>query len=188
MLKSFTQQELLSKCSSAKAWDNGLGGKWHWCTEKIFTCRFPLSPFPHLNHEKQTGIYCHHPPWHFWHIGFSPPAFIPTTISIQRGEKHRDWGEFCRMCSRHWVLSDSSPQPGKQELLDCPESRFWLCCVTAGNVFELSFPSPLNGDDKIELTVVVRVEPGNVHKQWPHAWPMNSVHRGGGSSLLLLDC
>lgn len=37
------------------------------------------------------------------------------------------------------------------------------CCVTAGKVFELSFPSLLNWDDKIDLTIV-RTEPGDVRK------------------------
>lgn len=59
------------------------------------------------------------------------------------------------------------------------------CCVTVGKVFELSFFSPLNWEDKIDLTVI-----SNVRKHWPNAHPMSrcSVHHGCCYSLLLLDC
>lgn len=64
------------------------------------------------------------------------------------------------------------------------------CYVTAGRVFEFSFFSPLNWDDKIDLTAVVRSEPSSVCKHWLSAEPMSrcSIHHGCCYSLLLFDC
>lgn len=48
------------------------------CMEKILTYRFLPSPFPHLNHDKQTCPYCHHSPWYFWYADFPPQhSFSP---------------------------------------------------------------------------------------------------------------
>lgn len=125
------RSKLLSERSSAKAWDNGWGGKWrHWGHRECLHAGFSL-PLPSLkNHEKQIGIYCCHSLWYFWHIDF-PTLSIdfhwPDPYTEGRGTCN--WGGPCHKSSRHWVLSDSTLPPGREELLDFPGSRFWLCLL-----------------------------------------------------------
>lgn len=132
-----------------------------------------ISPLPSLkNHETQVSIYCYHSSWYFWHVEFPPPALISTDHTHTQKAGAPRTREGLVACPPN---IDSSSPPGIEELLWLSRVQIlvllFTCCVIVGKVFECSFSS-LNWDDTVDLTIVVRIEPGSVLKLWsmPDLW------------------
>lgn len=140
--------------------------------EKMFTCRFLPSHFPHLKIMKNRHLLPSFP-MTFLACRFPTPSIhFHWPYLYTEGRGTQNWGGSCCMCCRH---SESCLIPlhhlGEERCWTIlgPDFGFVSCHVSADKFFELSFPFPFSWDANIDLTVV-RIEPSNVCMHQPNAW------------------